>query len=66
MAKAADGAELSIERGFKYGENRILEIIRHGGAPEHGSRIVWHAQVCLSIEINIDRRTMGSAVHLLE
>jgi hypothetical protein len=31
MAKAADGAELSIERSFKYGEDRILEIIRHGG-----------------------------------
>jgi hypothetical protein len=32
MAKAADGAELSIERCFEYRENRILEIIRHGGS----------------------------------
>jgi hypothetical protein len=31
LAKAADGTELSIERCFEYGENRILEIIRHGG-----------------------------------
>src|ERR1035437_5763788 len=31
LAKAADGAELSIERSFKVGEDRILEIIRHGG-----------------------------------
>jgi hypothetical protein len=31
LAEAADGAELSFERGFKYGENGILEIVIHGG-----------------------------------
>jgi hypothetical protein len=30
-AEAANGAELSIERGFKYGKDRIFEIIGHGG-----------------------------------
>src|ERR1700686_1052770 len=37
------------------------------GPPEHGSRIGCHAQVGLSIELNIDRRNKGgSAVHLVE
>jgi hypothetical protein len=31
QAEAADGAELSFERGFKYGKNGILEIVVHGG-----------------------------------
>jgi hypothetical protein len=31
LAEAADGAELSVERGFKYGQNGIFEIIVHGG-----------------------------------
>jgi hypothetical protein len=31
QAEAADGAELSFERGFKYGKNGILEFIVHGG-----------------------------------
>jgi hypothetical protein len=29
-AEAANGAELSFERSFEYGEDGILEIIRHG------------------------------------
>jgi hypothetical protein len=33
-AEAADGAELSVERGFKYGKDGILQIIGHGRAPE--------------------------------
>jgi hypothetical protein len=31
LAEAADGAQLSFERSFKYGENGILEIVVHGG-----------------------------------
>jgi hypothetical protein len=29
-AEAANGTELSIERGFEYGKDRILEVIGHG------------------------------------
>jgi len=34
-AEAANGAQLSIERGLEYGKDRILEIIGHGGTPEY-------------------------------
>jgi hypothetical protein len=35
-AEAAHGAQLGIEGGFKHGQQRILEIVRHAGTPPIG------------------------------
>jgi hypothetical protein len=31
LAEPADGAQLGLQRGFKYGQEGILEIVVHGG-----------------------------------
>jgi hypothetical protein len=49
LAKAADGAELSIERCFKYGEDGIFEIVVHEGLLSMGLRAGCHIEVGLSI-----------------
>jgi hypothetical protein len=64
LAEAADSTELSVERGFEYGQNGIFEIIVHGGLLSMAQRRGWHTKVGLSIELNIDRLTLGSVAHL--
>jgi hypothetical protein len=47
-AETPDGAELSLKRGFKYGEHGILDIVGHSGllSIRLKTRIAYDRSVC--------------------